>query len=830
MFFIKILLSILLVLGTLLSVIGLIGCQENGTLSDETNDITDTLIESTEVETTIETMDSNAEKVEYFRKKASNFKTAAFGSAVSEFSSPYDAPFVYPVKGQHPRVMISSSYNLEEIRDNLTADSNKGAAYKYMSLSNKVITGGYKGGGYSVVFELLNAIESKAFRYLVTGDMQYGYQAIYNIKNAILTMSDKDIGEPYRTYGLTMYVAGCVYDWCYDLLTDADKEQIINGVLNKLGARMEVGCPPSKVGAIAHHTVEGQILRDYFAFAIAVYDERPDVYEYVAGRLCNEIAPAQNYMLAGGRHWEGSFYGPFRLVNLLDAQSLMLGMTNGDVGMFDVDSLYTVSSALMDFTLPGIDFSKNHVFEVGDIEHGSFLDYYAACFMASSLFDDAALKGFSSKFYNGNFVFDSCNNNYISPVRYLILNEPEVEPTDPFADRALVNITEFPSSAIFARNSWNDKDAVAVYMTMPEFYSASHSHAEAGSFQIYYKGMLASDSGYYGGEAHGTGHHAAYTRQTIASNSLLVYNPALLTKGSYRAHVYSGGQSLVKDKTRITTPYTLESLLSSASLNQVTLIGKAADESNGVYKFSYLAGDMTNAYDDETVDEVTRHMLSVMTDNEEFPMVFVTFDRITADDPSFKKTFLLHGPQNPEVTDEGYVIITNTKDSNSGKLVAQSLITDMTCTVYGDGNGAEYTVNGEVYKTSNYDPNDPDYRIELSPTYESKTDHLLTVMYVTDASNNAAPIKAEEIQTAHLAGAVILNRVMLFAKNPGTLDTELSVVVNGEGEFDYYFAGVAAGTWNVSVNGKTVETVEVAAGEGILTFTASAGNVTVTPA
>ena len=47
---------------------------------------------------------------------------------------------------------------------------------------------------------------------------------------------------------------------------------------------------------------------------------------------------------------------------------------------------------------------------------------------------------------------------------------------------------------------------------------------------------------------------------------------------------------------------------------------------------------------------------------------------------------------------------------------------------------------------------------------ETKTDHLLTVMYVTDDSNTAAPIKAEEIQTAHLAGAVILNRVMLFAK------------------------------------------------------------------
>ena len=46
----------------------------------------------------------------------------------------------------------------------------------------------------------------------------------------------------------------------------------------------------------------------------------------------------------------------------------------------------------------------------------------------------------------------------------------------------------------------------------------------------------------------------------------------------------------------------------------------------------------------------------------------------------------------------------------------------------------------------------------------------------------------EEIKTAHLVEAVLLNCVMLFAKNPGELNTELSITVNGEGEFDYYIA------------------------------------------
>ena len=99
------------------------------------------------------------------------------------------------------------------------------------------------------------SIEAMGLRYALSGEEMYGYQAIYNIKNAILTAEHIEI-DPYRAYGLTMYVAACVYDWCYDLLTNLDKDQIVRGCINLLGKRMEIGCPPAKVGAIAHHTVE----------------------------------------------------------------------------------------------------------------------------------------------------------------------------------------------------------------------------------------------------------------------------------------------------------------------------------------------------------------------------------------------------------------------------------------------------------------------------------------------------------------------------------------------------------------------------------------------
>ena len=766
-----------------------------------------------------------SERLADAQAKAASFDGAIFGEDFGDiFKSPFAPPPVYPTKGKHPRVMVSS-HNLDTVKANLTKPQNKSAYDSYLAYTDREMTGEYAGS----TFELLTHIEAKAFRYLITGEALYGYQAIYNVKNAILTAEHIEI-DPYRAYGLTMYIAACVYDWCYDLMSDDDKAHITRGAINLLAKRMEVGCPPAKVGAIAHHTVECQILRSYLSFAIAVYDEHPEIYEYVAGRLYNDIVPAQNFMLATEKHWEGAYYAPFRYCNLLDAQLLVLAMTEGEVEMFDGKNLHTVANAFMDFTLPGLTYDKIHVFELGDVAASTFEDYFSSSFFAANLYSDPRLKGFAFECYNDRTDFGALmNNTYVSPVRYLILNDPDLVPADPFEGRDLVRIAKYPCSTIFARSAWNDPNAVAVYMTMPEFYSSSHSHAEAGSFQIYYKGMLASDSGYY--TSHGIGHHSAYTRQTISSNSILVYNPALKDKGTWNKgaineHPYSGGQSLVQDDTRIVCPYTLEMAKTCAAMNQLTLLGKCAEVKDGKYLYSYIAGDMTKAYDEESVDEVTRHIISAMTDNADAPMVLATFDRITAKDASFKKTVLLHSQTKPTLTDDGKLVITNTKDNNSGRLVVQSLLTEMNAEVIGDGDGSEYTINGVSYKPDSYDPSDPDYRIELSPRVESKTDRILTVTYVTDADNTAPVLNAEPIETDELVGAVLLGRALLFPGNAQYLDGCYSFTTSGEGELTYLVAGVKVGEWQVLLDGDEVDTVTVNDGDGVISFTAKKGKIT----
>ncbi len=84
-----------------------------------------------------------------------------------------------------------------------------------------------------------------------------------------------------------MYMASEVYDWCYDLWTPAERTKIISEC-TALASGMEMGWPPSGQGAQTGHGAEAQLLRDFMALAIAAYDERPDLWNFIAGRYYQE--------------------------------------------------------------------------------------------------------------------------------------------------------------------------------------------------------------------------------------------------------------------------------------------------------------------------------------------------------------------------------------------------------------------------------------------------------------------------------------------------------------------------------------------------------------
>jgi len=248
-------------------------------------------------------------------------------------------------------------------------------------------------------------------------------------------------------------------------------------------------------------------------------------------------------------------------------------------------------------------------------------------------------------------------------------------------------------------------------------------------------------------------------------------------------------------------------------------MGEQYDFDEEKFRYAYLSHDMTKAYDKETVDEVTRTMLAVMTENESFPMVYVIYDRILADSPSYKKTFLLHAQEKPTITSDGVIVVTN---DGGGQLVAQSCVTETDAVVFG-GDGEEYRIGKKVYLPSSYDKSNPEYRIEISPIIETKRDDLVTVMYVCDEGQEI--LRADSFEDDTFVGATILNTAALFVKDCQRLGQAATITVTGSGELQYFISGMEAGEWSVTVNDTTIGTFEVTEEGGLLTFTADAGEI-----
>lgn len=165
---------------------------------------------------------------------------------------------------------------------------------------------------YNEIGKILTTIESKAFEYALNGDPVVGCDAINAIANVMLTATYSHIPDSSRPMGQVMMTAAEVYDWCYDLMTDEIKAAFVAACESIVTPGMEMGFPPAKQGTISGHGSEGQVLRDWLAFAIATYDEYPDIYEFVAGEIFDKFVPVRDYYYKSGAIHQGNNYGPYR--------------------------------------------------------------------------------------------------------------------------------------------------------------------------------------------------------------------------------------------------------------------------------------------------------------------------------------------------------------------------------------------------------------------------------------------------------------------------------------------------------------------------------------
>ncbi len=765
----------------------------------------------------------------YFDKVAITNDPLAFPVGTAEdfsegggFSEVYPAPEVYPPKNSHPRVFINES-NLETIKANLTHEQNINVYNQVLKYAKRNDTGllSQSGTHNNYNYNALECAKSNAFLYLMDGDETKALKAINIMINYMSTLKYVPEGslQEIRGTGGAIVVASIVYDWCHDAkcFTDEMKENLVYLCMAQAD-KLECGWPPSRLNGFTEgHGQENSVMKDMLAFAIAVYDEYPEIYDFVGGRVFEEYVPYMNnrYKDGDSMHSQGDNYGVGRFGYEIYLNLLFSGM--GYDNVIDKNQQYMAYQQLVRTRPDGATFNDGDIFDHAVIgtEYKVITAQPAIAFYASVLFNDPYMKGFFQELMP--YPEKMTLGDDFSPVIYLALNNTSLKGKSK-QDLPLTIYGGDTTGMLTARTSWNDgknSDAMLVSMKLPERWKNNHQHYDAGNFEIYYKGPLAIDSGLY--TSAGNTHDLNYNRRTIAHNTMLVYKEG--------EHEYSsstgvdGGQRGICD---FPNNMTMENILSDEQkAGEVMYLDWGEDLNKPSY--TYFKGDMTEWYSDK-VSLFERSFMFLNFFDETYPGALIVFDKVVSSDASYKKSWLLHSQQEPIVNGNITTIIRDENGYN-GKLINETLLPrEFDITKVG-GDGYEYYYGGVNYEATpkdTYSDESGNWRIELSPANANNEDYFLNVLTVSENNDEIIPLDAEFSENDLFYQVKIKDRVCFFPKNSELITDSFTISVSGEGEFEYAIANLSEGTWNIK-GGDLSLNKEVTAKGSVLNFKVSAG-------
>ena len=769
----------------------------------------------------------------------------------------------------HPRLLLTKD-TIPTIRKSLKQDNPTNKRYyelldKDISTINNgklaAATTNFDGrnGKHNYNKSYLEFIQIKALGYLVEGHELYGYQAIHCMKQFLRTLDIQYISSNMeREYGNTMFTAALVYDWCYDLLTEEDARQLRAGIQNKTAKgncgypeytqtthykyKMSVGYPPckDKIGAVSGHGSERQVLRDYLSVAIAFYGDNNSWWNYIGKLVYSEYVPVRNHYFQSGISQQGiGVYVSGRHISDMYS-AWMLKTATGSQPYPDIDK--TVRNFLGYECAPGKLFSDGD----GTFSEQNNYEFRALSYMTAYIFADEPMLA-QAQSMQPTKAFEADTIELTSAMYVALSGMSDIQPAkNKYEGMELIQYNGSPVGQYVTHEAWNSTDSASVFMKIKELSSANHEHADAGNFMIYYKGMLTADGGVYKG--YGSDHTRYYHQATISHNSLLIDNGSQNKNSSdKKIKYYSGGQIWPAEIS--VSSGVLNTWLNSSDHNTGDIIGNEHgyyDTAKTKPKYAYLGGDITGAYPSSTVDFVGRRMLVVYTGDEKVPMAFFVYDTITSDSKSYKKTFLLHTPTRPTISNNTVAV-----ENGEGKLVLTCLSNGVSIKgvggrTYGpdnkldDANSGNYYINGYGQLPIDYDDGKWG-RVEITNSIDEQSTKFFNVMYVTDAGNSTY-YKTTSITNVSkntltsggdVEGGVFNEKIAaIFVKRNLTksnrLSNQIEFTTQGNSSMSYYVDGLASGTWSVTVGGKTVGSYKVSKDSGLLTFSAPAGSVVLT--
>jgi hypothetical protein len=323
-----------------------------------------------------------------------------------------------------------------------------------------------------------------ALSYLLDPDPQIGRRAIATALDFLPQAEFREYGDVSRDYGRVLWAAAVVYDWCYDLLSPGERELLIAQCV-RLAEKLSCGYPIRTRGTLTGHVAEWMIMRDMLSAGVALYDEYPEMYDQAAGVFFRDLLPARNWFYPGNAQHQGVAYGDTRFGADLYPLFIFDRMGFGNV--------YHPSQRFVPYHWIYMRRPDGRMMTQGD-------DF---------VWTPKLPQIFASAYYRDGYILadylkDEWNFSVLKHATHpmdqlfvLLWRDPDLRPWD-LNELPTTRYFGFPFGWMVARTGW-DENAVIASMQVNVYNFLNHQHHDAGAFQIWYRGVLAADTGMYSG-------------------------------------------------------------------------------------------------------------------------------------------------------------------------------------------------------------------------------------------------------------------------------------------------------------------------------------------
>ncbi len=723
--------------------------------------------------------------------------------AVDKGCVAYKPPYLPPP--YHPRLWVNSN-SLATAQSNLTHPEHvkqweiiKKSAHKPFSFKfepNSEVK-------HSAPLE--KAAAAKAFVYLMTTDIKRGREAVQLMLEYLPRVEFGNLLDITREEGAAIYAAACVYDWCYNLCTSAERATLRHHML-RLAEELECGWPPFRGSVVNGHGNEAMHNRDLLSMAIAVFDEDPVPYQYCAYRLLEQLVPLRKFEYQSPRHNQGVGYSTYRFAWEMHAAWLFRRMLDQEV--FD-PNIKNVPLYWLYMRLPNGEMLRD-----GDgIARGKYWPYPTTSFLCSAYSGDPIVKG--------EFMRQGGASS-VDPVLYLLLNNPEIK-AEPSLDALPLTMGFGPIlSGMIARTGWEvgtNSNDVVVEIKGGGYHFGNHQHADAGALQVYYRGLQIADLGQY--RFYGTPYDVNFNKRSIAHSMMLVIDPA---EKFLSTPANDGGARYVQRH-----PKTPAELQQNLMFHYGTNLSYSVAPVNLAPDFSYYSVNLTSAYT-KKISSFVRTFCFMNLGCPATPAAMLVFDDITTVDPSFKKHLQFNTLCPPVPTPDG-MSFHNSAFGVTGRLDVCMLWPkpgERTVEVK-SGDEAHNVFGFQCEPPSPKLPESNGHRVLFTPTKARRHDRFLTLLRVCDATTAPPPYELSATPVSSVLR--ISDRIVSLAKGVDLISELFEITIPADGQsYKVLLAGMSSGRWTIApTSGEAAIQTVSEAGKNTLFFTSKGGVYQIAP-